>query len=377
MSLHFYEDIVGFSHFNDLVHDEHYHQVPADWWVVITDVMGSTQAVQEGRYKDVNTIGAATLVALRIAIPDISIPFVFGGDGASALIPGEYRSQAAVELSALRTIAKTRFGLALRATMVSVSELTALAGPILVGKFLLGSTYPLAVFRGGALSAADELMKRDVERYEVSDSPGAETDLRDLSCRWKEIPSAKGCVLAVLAIDPQGNGEAMLHLLQEMDRILEPDTQSANPVRRDRMSYRGLWQMMTTDRLHPNGFMGWARRMIGILVAYSLFRLGFERFSDPMKSYTSAIPTHCDFRKFDDVLRMIVDCDAEQAQAIENLRRPRETHGLAYGLHRNQAALMTCYVPGFGHGEHVHFVDGADGGYTMAARQLKAQLAEA
>ena len=230
--------------------------------------------------------------------------------------------------------------------MVSVSELTALAGPILVGKFLLGSTYPLAVFRGGALSAADELMKRDVERYEVSESPGAETDLRDLSCRWKEIPSAKGCVLAVLAIDPQGNGEAMLHLLQEMDRILEPDTQSANPVRRDRMSYRGLWQMMTTDRLHPNGFMGWARRMIGILVAYSLFRLGFERFSDPMKSYTSAIPTHCDFRKFDDVLRMIVDCDAEQAQAIENLCEDlRKTHGLAYGLHRNHAALnlpCTC-----------------------------------
>ena len=93
MSLHFYEDIVGFSNFNDLVHDEHYHPVPSDWWVVITDVMGSTQAVQDGRYKDVNTIGAATLVALRNAIPDISIPFVFGGDGASALIPGEYRSR--------------------------------------------------------------------------------------------------------------------------------------------------------------------------------------------------------------------------------------------------------------------------------------------
>jgi len=34
---------------------------------------------------------------------------------------------------------------------------------------------------------------------------------------------------------------------------------------------------------------------------------------------------------------------------------------------------MTCLI--FNHeGNHVHFVDGADGGYAMAARPLKAAL---
>ena len=40
------------------------------------------------------------------------------------------------------------------------------------------------------------------------------------------------------------------------------------------------------------------------------------------------------------------------------------------------AALMTCFVRSY-QGNHVHFVDGSNGGYALAAKQLKAQLAEA
>jgi hypothetical protein len=35
---------------------------------------------------------------------------------------------------------------------------------------------------------------------------------------------------------------------------------------------------------------------------------------------------------------------------------------------------MTCLVFSLAQGRHVHFIDGADGGYALAARQLKAQL---
>jgi hypothetical protein len=37
---------------------------------------------------------------------------------------------------------------------------------------------------------------------------------------------------------------------------------------------------------------------------------------------------------------------------------------------------MTCYVHDVNDGNHIHFVDGGDGGYAMAARELKAQLRE-
>jgi hypothetical protein len=35
---------------------------------------------------------------------------------------------------------------------------------------------------------------------------------------------------------------------------------------------------------------------------------------------------------------------------------------------------MTCYVQNLSDTAHIHFVDGGDGGYAMAAKQLKQQL---
>ena len=53
--------------------------------------------------------------------------------------------------------------------------------------------------------------------------------------------------------------------------------------------------------------------------------------------------------------------------------REREERGqLRFGLHRSASALMTCLVFDLHQGEHLHFVDGSDGGFTAAATRLKA-----
>jgi hypothetical protein len=52
-----------------------------------------------------------------------------------------------------------------------------------------------------------------------------------------------------------------------------------------------------------------------------------------------------------------------------------QREGIArYGLHRQQSALLTCIVPSPVTADHMHFVDGADGGYARAAEMLKADL---
>ena len=43
-----------------------------------------------------------------------------------------------------------------------------------------------------------------------------------------------------------------------------------------------------------------------------------------------------------------------------------------YGLHAQASALMTCIVPSLARNDHIHFIDGADGGYARAAERLKA-----
>jgi hypothetical protein len=83
-----------------------------------------------------------------------------------------------------------------------------------------------------------------------------------------------------------------------------------------------------------------------------------------------------DFRKFDGTLKMIVATTSAQRQVLERLLSDLRRQGVInYGLHVSDRALMTCLVH-FGSGSEVHFVDAADGGYAIAARQIKQQIAE-
>ena len=71
------------------------------------------------------------------------------------------------------------------------------------------------------------------------------------------------------------------------------------------------------------------------------------------------------------MLRMILDCTTEQIKAIQAFLE--ELHGsgeICYGMHVADTSLMTCFVDGLNDGEHIHFVDGGDGGYAMAAKKL-------
>jgi hypothetical protein len=45
-------------------------------------------------------------------------------------------------------------------------------------------------------------------------------------------------------------------------------------------------------------------------------------------------------------------------------------------MHKSREALLTCIVQSY-NGNHLHFVDGSDGGYALAARELKSRLSVA
>jgi hypothetical protein len=102
----------------------------------------------------------------------------------------------------------------------------------------------------------------------------------------------------------------------------------------------------------------------------------FEGF-DPAV-YRRDVVANSDFRKFDDILRMTLDCTPDLADEIERrLAQARHDDIARFGLHRQSAALMTCIVPSIADSNHFHFVDGAAGGYALASRQLKGNTGSA
>ena len=74
---------------------------------------------------------------------------------------------------------------------------------------------------------------------------------------------------------------------------------------------------------------------------------------------------------------MTIDCSIETADRLEALLAEAEAARIVnYGLHRQDAALMTCIVPSPFQDDHMHFLDGAGGGYALSALNLKTRLAQ-
>ena len=90
-----YSDLPLFSDFASVADTERYVPLPDDWFVALTDVVKSTEAIRDGRYKAVNMAGAAAIAAIINALDgDASFPFIFGGDGTALALPESSRETA-------------------------------------------------------------------------------------------------------------------------------------------------------------------------------------------------------------------------------------------------------------------------------------------
>jgi len=373
----FYDDLPPRRSFLEALEDRGFRAVPDNWTVFVADIRGSREAMAAGRYKDVNTVGVAVIAAARNAVPGQELPFVFGGDGATLLAPPSACEAVELALDAVRTLARERFGLELRVGAVLVAELYADGLAVEVAKHELAASRCVAVFRGGGVSAADARVKRHYDRYELPREERAEPDLSGLSCRWQPVPSAQGCILTLLVHARVDDATAVYRgFLGWLDDSLPGGLAAANPVGIDGLAYRDLRTNLADERrYHLRGWsVSFLWRALEMFIAGLIFRWRIPTPFVATARYEAAIAGHSDYRKLDDILRMVIDCSPDQAEAIQSwLDRGVEAGALHYGLHRSDAALMTCLVGSTRDGGHIHFIDGGDGGYAVAATALGQQ----
>ena len=185
------------------------------------------------------------------------------------------------------------------------------------------------------------------------------------------------------AVNPDSAAQetALRATLAAIQEILHGDpAQEAAPARANTMRFRwpsrGLWaEAKATAR-----GKGVLRRYLAIFKE-SIFQGIAERFDLKLGSYNAPayreeLRTNTDFRKYDGLLRMVLDVTHSQADEIEAyLAREHAAGRLLYGTHRADSALMTCLVFSLEQSQHIHFIDGTDGGFALAAQGFKKQLA--
>lgn len=372
-----YHNLSSFTAINQVLDDQWFTPLPDDWQVFISDVRGSTQAIAEGRYRDVNTMGAASIASVANALGSSDFPFVFGGDGASLVVPPEHAAATGEALAGVARLAAQEFQLDLRVGSVALRTLREAGMDVQVARQELSHGRCIAAFRGGGLSFAEDLIKSD-PAYAFASSQQHHGDLGGLSCRWNEIPSTQGCILSLLVLSrPRGDTEAYRSLFRLLDELLGGDLTTANPVKPEVMTYRSLRSMIDNERRYQHRApWRWLARKMEIYAAAGIFSLGLHPFFFSPRRYAAAMRTHADYCKYDDMLRMVIDCSPQHAERIRaHLQSGYENNTLYFGLHHTDSSIMTCYVEGMGNGKHLHFIDGSNGGYAEAAREMKAQFA--
>jgi hypothetical protein len=372
----FYSRIPVFRGFASLMEHSLYSPLPDDWTVGVADIVESTKAIAQSRYKAVNMAGAAVIAAVTNALEGREFPFVFGGDGASFAISPDDLDRASDALSATAAWVSADLDLVMRVALVPVAEIRAQGLDVRVARYGPSANLSYAMFSGGGLGWAEAAMKRG-EFAVPAAPPGTQPDLSGLSCRFEEIPSARGLILSVLVVPARdADPLAFRKVIEDIIALVERSPDAGRPVPPDGPPLRWPPAGLDYEARTARGGSLFKRRAytLGLtLFAYVVMRFGIKVGGFVPKVYTQQVVENSDFRKYDDGLRMIIDCTEELGSALTaRLIAAAEKGVVRYGLHRQDAAMMTCFTPSAMRSDHVHFIDGAQGGYASAATALKA-----
>jgi hypothetical protein len=372
----FYGTIPVFRGFASLMDPALYAPLPDDWSIGVADIVESTKAIAQARYKAVNMAGAAIIAAVTNALEGREFPFVFGGDGASFAVAPDDLERAREALAATAIWVQEDLDLVMRVALVPVAAVRARGLDVRVARFGPSPNLSYAMFSGGGLGWAEAAMKRGEFALPMA-PPGTQPDLSGLSCRFQEIPAVRGLILSVLVLPaPGADAAAFREAIEDVITLVERSPDSGRPVPPGGPPLRWPPAGLEFEARAQRGGSLFKRRaavLAHALFVYLIMRFGISVGGFVPKTYVQQVVENSDFRKYDDGLRMVLDCTPDLERKLTKRLAAAASAGIArYGLHRQDAAMMTCFTPSALRSDHVHFIDGARGGYASAATALKA-----
>ena len=374
--------------FGEVTRAESYSALPDDWHVALCDVRNSTAAVEAGKYKNVNTVGASAITAVLNVAGPLDIPFSFEGDGCVLCVPPGLLEDTRAALAKTRDVARDGFGLELRIATVPVARIREAGYAIRVARYRVSDHYVQAVFAGGGVAYADSLIKDAATsaRYEITPGSVEPRGSHDgLECRWQDIPSRHGetVSLMVRALDRDPERAAALYrdVIAKV-REVYGDDDACHPLAVPELAITLSGERLANEinvraagRSAAGKWLALMRVRLTVLLGWVLMKLGVRTGGTDWGSYKATLVRNSDVRKFVDIYRQILAGNEAQRAALNAWFEERYARGeLIYGLHVTDRAHMTCLVFNYA-GKHLHFIDGADGGLFLAARAFKERAA--
>ena len=383
----FYEQLTPFSNFSEFHNVKLYQPLPADWCVIITDVEGSTKAIEQHQYKEVNSVGVASIVAMTNAVKPLKVPYVFGGDGATACFPVNVMDIVKPALIAAEKMSWEQFNLKLRIGIVSMTEIRNAGYDVQVGKYMPHIHYQQAMFLGDGLGYAEKLIKdpKPDNPHLIKGKLSLDNNIFEgFECRWNEIPSPLEENITLLvqafAANTEQTDKIYAQVLEHVNKIYG-DSSQHHPLSERNLSLTRSFRLLTVEVGIRTAFLSFWKRVCYMFNLQYLRLAGIWLMSrrvqqDNVKwgEYKHNLIVNTDYRKFDKLLRMVISGSEHQRHKLRAKLQQYHEHGeIAFGIHASKSSLITCIVTDYDR-NHVHFLDGANGGYAMAAQELKQQV---
>lgn len=365
--LHFYSNLpFPDVRFRELLSDEAcFHYMPDSWYVIVCDIKGATNAYAQKKYKQINALASGALsVALKKAEEfGVDVPFVYGGDGATIVVPEEMKEELIGSLLALRLNGLNAFGLNLRVGSLRVSDIRGAGYNVSVAKLSLKEQYNQAVFKDTGLYYAENRIKDDETLqvvYEPSVKEDTPIDLKnlDLHYRTEYIPKENE-ELVCLIVEVKDTHEHLKKYKEIMDGIADI--------------------YGTFERRHPLFKKRSGTVNVSLEETYILSRLKNKQYilefvnsvQRRKRGFSTNDSLSLDLVKLDGNLKMLLIGDQSQGKALKKFLDEKEQQGtLLYGILTTRSRIITSVI--HQNGEHyIGLVDAGEGGYILAAKELK------
>lgn len=359
-----------------MLQKELFQAVPSDWHVIVTDIKGSTNAVANGLHETVNLVATGSIVAvLNLAYKaNITVPFFFGGDGATFIVPESIFQPAMQALLTYSENTLENVGLALRAGAVSVADIYQEGHHLLISKIKISTTLTIPVLLGTGLSYAEKIIKEEDYLFYCEKDEDCVPDLDGMQCRWDKInpPKKDNEIVTLLIIAAEGieQSEAFRKVFLVLDEIYGVP-RHRQPISVSKLKLNTSFSRLGSEMKAKIGHISiwkfintWVTNLYGFIY----FRTGKGL------RYLKRLVEMSDTLVIDGRINTVISGTEQQRLQLNKELDLLEKNGfILYGMHVSASAVMSCYVRDLEDG-HIHFVDGSEGGYTKAAGILKNKL---
>lgn len=353
---------------------ELFTRVPGNWHILVSDIRDSSGAISKGNHNDVNLSATGSVIAvLNLAYRwGIRVPFFFGGDGAVFLIPDKILEKALAVLYKHKKNTYHNFGLDLRIGHVSVQEVYDQGLELKIARAQITNLLSIPLVLGKGLQFAEQQIK-ETEKSPKVDLSKAELDLSGMECKWEKVePPIPGHEVMSLIIDGCESEDPSLvysQILEKIDEIYGPHPHRS-PITVNKLNpITGLRQIRSEmkSKQKKSNFIHLIKHWL-----MAVFGEIYLKNTAPGRNYMRKLVELTDNLTIDGRINTVITgTPAQRKLLLEYLNKMEITSKIKYGHHVSRQSIISCYVRDIHTDDHIHFVDGANGGYTKAAKNLK------